>query len=294
MHVLRRRSVRAHEELVGGEPSRRRRGSEAERVERSLVETAARLQVRDAEVDVIEETPCVCLRHAQPNRKDAAADLAQRIAAEADLVAVLEERPLASVREFHRLLPFQLSSIRLPCCRARCRRSCPRPSGRRSDAAPSTSRARAAAASSSRGRARFLARQRSVQLDLERDVERPVALDAQVRQRLGACSGAGTRRSSRSASGVTQAETEVAKLLPRNGPSGTYSQAWMSRALQSLTSTIRRRGRGTPLPSPLSSVLGTPTTKPSSSSMSSRRDGPTTAVGSGGLDWPSAGVRACR
>ena len=53
----------------------------------------------------------------------------------------------------------------------------------------------------------------------------------------GSCGGPATRRSSSSASGVTQAEIEVAKLLPRNGPSGTYSHAWMSRALQSLTST---------------------------------------------------------
>ena len=36
---------------------------------------------------------------------------------------------------------------------------------------------------------------------------------------------------------MTQAETEVAKDLPRNGPSGTYSQAWMSRADQSLRPT---------------------------------------------------------
>ncbi len=37
---------------------------------------------------------------------------------------------------------------------------------------------------------------------------------------------------------TTQGEIEVAKFLARNGPSGTYSQAWMSRADQSLTSTI--------------------------------------------------------
>ena len=36
---------------------------------------------------------------------------------------------------------------------------------------------------------------------------------------------------------MTQCPIEVAKDFPRNGPSGTYSQAWMSRADQSFTST---------------------------------------------------------
>ncbi len=34
---------------------------------------------------------------------------------------------------------------------------------------------------------------------------------------------------------TTQGETVVQKLLARNGPSGWYSQAWMSRADQSLS-----------------------------------------------------------
>ena len=46
--------------------------------------------------------------------------------------------------------------------------------------------------------------------------------------------GRSTRRRARPA-GVTQGETEVANDLPRNGPSGTYSQAWMSRADQSFS-----------------------------------------------------------
>ena len=63
---------------------------------------------------------------------------------------------------------------------------------------------------------------------------------------------------------------EVAKLLPRNGPSGTYSQACMSRADQSLRTTTpktcsRKRSTGTGSPS----VEPTPTTQPSSASMSS-------------------------
>ncbi len=70
---------------------------------------------------------------------------------------------------------------------------------------------------------------------------------------------------------------EVANDLPRNGPSGWYSHAWMSRADQSLTSTTPKtwsanRSTGTREPS----GLGTPTTKPTSASMSSRFDGPNT------------------
>ena len=47
----------------------------------------------------------------------------------------------------------------------------------------------------------------------------------------------GTRAASSAASGTTHGETEVANDLPRNGPSGTYSQAWRSRADQSLSRT---------------------------------------------------------
>ena len=52
----------------------------------------------------------------QPTRReDAAAHLAERLAAEDDLVAVLEERPLAAVLERGPArLPFHVSSIRLP------------------------------------------------------------------------------------------------------------------------------------------------------------------------------------
>ena len=76
-------------------------------------------------------------------------------------------------------------------------------------------------------------------------------------------------------SGVTQALIEVAKDLPRKGPSGTYSQAWMSRADQSLRPTtpkVWRAKSAVPTLSPM--AVGTPTTKPSSASMSSRCDGP--------------------
>jgi hypothetical protein len=40
---------------------------------------------------------------------------------------------------------------------------------------------------------------------------------------------------------VTHAEIDVQKLLPRYGPRGTYSQAWMSRADQSLRMTTPNR-----------------------------------------------------
>ena len=80
----------------------------------------------------------------------------------------------------------------------------------------------------------------------------------------------------------------MAKLLPRNGPSGTYSQAWRSRADQSLRITTpktcsakRSTGTGTP------SFEPTPTTQPSSASMSSLRLGPNRGAGSlGALIWP--------
>ena len=208
--------------------------------------------------------------------------------AEDDLVAVLEERPLAAVVELERLAAVPASARSgCPRCRARRRRSSRRPSGRRCGRwRRSRSRGRAAAASSSRGRARCRERSRCRSARPRAAGRAPVAPDAEMRQRLGLLRrAAATQRSSSSANGITQAEIEVAKLLPRNGPSGTYSQAWMSRALQSLTSTTPKTcsrnadvGTGSP------SVLGTPTTKPSSSSMSSRCDGPKLgASASGGL-----------
>ncbi len=71
--------------------------------------------------------------------------------------------------------------------------------------------------------------------------------------------------------------------MPRNGPSGWYSHAWMSRADQSFTSTMpntwssaRSTGTGSPI------ALGVPITKPASSSMSSRSLGPNFGPGR----WP--------
>jgi hypothetical protein len=74
---------------------------------------------------------------------------------------------------------------------------------------------------------------------------------------------------------VTQWLIEVAKDLPRNGPSGTYSQAWMSRADQSLRPTTPKVWSLNPAVLTRSPrLVGVPTTKPSSASMSSLREGP--------------------
>ncbi|SCD30797.1 hypothetical protein GA0115236_10063 [Streptomyces sp. IgraMP-1] len=80
----------------------------------------------------------------------------------------------------------------------------------------------------------------------------------------------------------------MAKDLPRNGPSGTYSHAWMSRADQSLSrqspktwSRYASSGTARPRSEP------TPTTKPTSASMSSLTEGPKTGAGSAGaFRWP--------
>ena len=100
-----------------------------------------------------------CDRQAIYAGEDAAADLAERLAAEDDLVAVLEEGALVPSPSRSGSPPFHVSSIRLPSLPRSDRRSCPRPSGRRCGRSPrSTSHARAAAASSSRGRGRCRAR----------------------------------------------------------------------------------------------------------------------------------------
>ena len=82
----------------------------------------------------------------------------------------------------------------------------------------------------------------------------------------------------------------MANDLPRNGPSGWYSQAWMSRADQSLSSTTPNTCDGAAATvTGTVGMLGTPTTKPTSSSMSSRALGPNTTDPSGpdpGPSWP--------
>ena len=62
------------------------------------------------------------------------------------------------------------------------------------------------------------------------------------------CSGLGTAKGMRASMGTTHGEMVVPKLFPRNGPSGTYSHFWMSRATGEDRS---RRGHRPSLPSPL-------------------------------------------
>src|ERR1700733_1220469 len=87
--------------------------------------------------------------------------------------------------------------------------------------------------------------------------------------------GGRTLACSRAASGSTHGEIVVPNDLPRNGPRGTDSHAWMSLADQSLTrhtpntcSVKRSTVTGSP------STDSAPTTKPSSASKSSLSDGP--------------------
>src|SRR3954447_1014768 len=91
----------------------------------------------------------------------------------------------------------------------------------------------------------------------------------------GSWPGSSTRAASRAARGVIQGLIEVANDLPRKGPSGTYSQAWMSRADQSLSGvTPKTRSAKAVVGTASPRRLGHPTTKPSSASMSSRLLGP--------------------
>ena len=91
----------------------------------------------------------------------------------------------------------------------------------------------------------------------------------------GSWAGGSTNAGSSAASGTTQGETEVRNDLPRNGPSGRVSNDWMSRALQSLSSTTPKTcSRQSAAPTGSPSGDGVPTTKPTSASMSSRSLGP--------------------
>ena len=82
---------------------------------------------------------------------------------------------------------------------------------------------------------------RAGDLHFEREIDgaaRPILRRIEIRQRRGvALRTRKERRAKRSSASIvtTQGEMLVAKLLPRNGPSGWYSHACMSRADQSLT-----------------------------------------------------------
>ena len=103
----------------------------------------------------------------------------------------------------------------------------------------------------------------------------------------GSWAGASTRACSSAASGMTQGEIVVANDLARNGPSGRDSNAWMSRALQSISRTTPNTcaakssiGTGRPAAEPV------PTTKPSSASKSSLRVGARSGRACPGAIWP--------
>ncbi len=99
--------------------------------------------------------------------------------------------------------------------------------------------------------------------------------------------GGRTHAASSASSGVIHAAMLVANDLPRNGPSGTYSHAWMSRADQSFTKQMPKTcERKSSTPTLVPSVEPTPTTNPTSASISSRVDGPTTIDPSGSRCCP--------
>ena len=228
-------------------------------------------------------------------RLDPAAHLAERLAAQHHLVAVLEERARAS-RRAARSAPRRSSSARSGCRapRARGRRSCPWRAGRRcAGSRRSPSGARSAGRSTSTGGACCVRAITAPFSSTSSAMSYAHGSSAQVRAAAPApAARRGTRRSASSSSGTTQRLTEVANDLPRKGPSGWYSQAWMSRADQSFTSTMpntwssaRSIGTGSPI------VLGMPITKPASSSMSSRRGRAELRPGRAAR---TDGARACR
>src|SRR3954447_4125923 len=94
--------------------------------------------------------------------------------------------------------------------------------------------------------------------------------------RNGDCADGGqTHALPSAASGTIHGEIDVAKDLPRNGPSGRYSHAWMSRADQSLTrQTPNTWSANASVDTGSPWVVPTPTTNPTSASMSSRWLGP--------------------
>ena len=149
--------------------------------------------------------------------EDPAPDLPERLPAQHDLVAVLQERPFVHV-ELDQAAAFALAGPG------------DRPVARRSPHAQA--RAVRRQVRDLLGDVPVEVASRScvndppVQLDLERDVVDEVAV-RRCSSGSGSCVEPGTRVNSSSV--VTHGEIDVAKDLPRNGPSGTYSKAWMSR-----------------------------------------------------------------
>ena len=104
----------------------------------------------------------------------------------------------------------------------------------------------------------------------------------------GSCGGIPVLACSSASSGTIHGEIDVANDLARNGPSGRDSQAWMSRADQSLTrNTPNTWSANWSTPIPVPGDDPTPTTKPTSASKSSRCDGPNVGPNAGPGRWPS-------
>ena len=117
----------------------------------------------------------------------------------------------------------------------------------------------------------------SLEHELEVEVERPRVGVGEVGERTRVLRRWGDPgRATSASSGVTQAETLVAKDLPRKGPSGTYSHAWMSRADQSSSRHDAEDvvGERAPRARACRAARARPTTKPTSTSTSRRREGP--------------------
>ena len=165
------------------------------------------------------------------------------------LVPVLQVRARLAVAQLERLraVPAQLQQAAALLALA-VPRSCPIRAGRPCAGSPrSRSDVRSAAPGSSTGGARSCVRScwppirsspwpRCAASPPGRCRTR-AALRAGSRAGRAPARAPGTRRSTSASSGVTQAPIEVANDLPFSGPSGTVSQPWMSRALQSFSST---------------------------------------------------------
>ena len=166
-----------------------------------------------------------------------AADLAEARAAQDDLVAVLEEGPRRAVGELDRLraVPGQLEK------RAALRR-CSGPeivpeasrSPVRSEAPLTVRWAICWATLQYRWRALVRETTCAVELDLEREVERPRLL-AQVGQRRGLLRRRGATRRQRRRAAAPSGRSRSRTTCRGTGRAARYSHAWMSRALQSLT-----------------------------------------------------------
>jgi hypothetical protein len=91
----------------------------------------------------------------------------------------------------------------------------------------------------------------------------------------GSCGCGSVHAADNASSGTIHGEIEVANDLPPNGPSGTDSQAWMSREDQSLTRNTPKTCSAKPdTRTGVPSWDPVPMTKPTSASKSIRRDGP--------------------